>query len=56
MATNINVYNKHIKKHMKEYNYMKALRALREGRNVTNPAHKDPFISLISDLKNKNPH
>ena len=56
MARNINVYNKHMKKHMKEYNYMKALRALREGRNVTNPAHKDPFISLISDLKNKNPH
>ena len=50
MATNINVYNKHIKKHMKEYNYMKALRALREGRN-TNPAHKDAFNSLISDLK-----
>ena len=35
---------------------MKALRALREGRN-TNPAHKDAFNSLISDyLKKKNPH
>ena len=31
------------------------LRALREGRN-TNPAHKDAFNSLISDLKKKNPH
>ena len=40
---------------MKEYNYIKALRALREGRN-TNPAHKDAFNSLISDLKKKNPH
>ncbi len=35
---------------MKEYNYIKALRALREGRN-TNPAHKQAFNSLISDLK-----
>ena len=25
----LNVYNKHVKKHMKEYNYIKALRALR---------------------------
>ena len=40
---------------MKEYNYMKALRALREGRN-TNPGHKNAFHSLISDLKKKNPH
>ena len=40
---------------MKEYNYIKALRALREGRN-TNPAHKGAFNSLISDLKKKNPH
>ena len=41
---------------MKEYSYMKALRAVREGRN-TNPAHKDAFNSLISDyLKKKNPH
>ena len=39
---------------MKEYNYMKALRALREGRNTNNPAHKDAFNSLISDLKKKN--
>ena len=31
------------------------LRALREGRN-TNPAHKDAFNSLISDLKKKNPY
>ena len=51
----INVYNKHVKKHMKEYSYMKALRALREGRN-TNPAHKDAFNSFNSDLKKKNPH
>jgi hypothetical protein len=28
---------------------------MREGRN-TNPAHKDAFNSLISDLKKKNPH
>jgi hypothetical protein len=34
---------------------MKALRALREGRN-TNSAHKDAFNSLISDLRKKNPH
>ena len=40
---------------MKEYNYMKALRALREGRN-TNPAHKDGFNLLISDLRKKNPY
>ena len=46
--------NKHVKKHLKEYNYMKALRALREGRN-TNPAHKDAFNLLISDLRKKNP-
>ena len=32
---------------------LKALRALREGRN-TNPAHEDAFNSLISDLKKKN--
>jgi hypothetical protein len=55
MVRNINVYNKHVKKHTKEYNYMKALRALRECRN-TNPARKDAFNSLISDLKKKNPH
>ena len=42
-------------KHMKEHSYMKALRALREGRN-TNPAHKYAFNSLISDLKRKNPY
>ena len=35
---------------MKEHSYMKALRALREGRN-TNPAHKDAFNSFNSDLK-----
>jgi hypothetical protein len=40
---------------MNECSYMKAIRALREGRN-TNPAHKDAFNSLISDLKKKNPH
>ena len=51
----LNVYNKHVKKQLKEYNYIKALRALREGRN-TNPTHKDAFNSLISDLKKKNPH
>ena len=38
---------------MKEYNYMKALRALRESRN-TNHAQKDAFNSLISGLKKKN--
>ena len=41
------------KKHVKEYSYLEALRALREGRN-TNPAHKGAFNSLISDLKKKN--
>ena len=33
--------------------YLKASRALRDGRN-TNPAHKDALNSLISDLKKKN--
>ena len=28
---------------------------MREGRN-TNPAHKDAFNSLTSDLKKENPH
>jgi hypothetical protein len=55
MVRNANVYNKHVKKHMKEYNYMKTLRALREGRN-TNPAHKDALNSLTSDSKEKNPY
>jgi hypothetical protein len=45
MARNINIYNKHVEKHMKEYKYMEALRALREGRN-TNPAHKKMFSYL----------
>jgi hypothetical protein len=40
---------------MIKYNYMEALRALREGRN-TNPAPKYAFNSLISDLKRKHPH
>jgi hypothetical protein len=53
MVRNINVYNKHVKKHMKEYSYIKASRALREGRN-TNPAHKDAFNSRISDIMKKN--
>jgi hypothetical protein len=39
MARNINVY-KHVKKHMKEYSYMNALRAL---GSYTNRAHKDAF-------------
>jgi hypothetical protein len=39
---------------MKERSYLKALRTLREGRN-TNPAHKDAFNLLISDLRKKNP-
>ena len=34
--------------------YLKASRALRDGRN-TNPAHKDAFNSLISNLRKKNP-
>ncbi len=55
MERNVHVYNKHVKKHMKEYSYIKALRALCEGR-TTNPAHKDAFNSLISHLKKKNPH
>ena len=54
MVRNINVYNKHVKKHKKQYSYLKAVRALREGRN-TNPAHKDGFNLLISDLRKKNP-
>ena len=54
MVRNIKVYNKHVKKHRKELNYIKALWALRHGRN-TNPVHKVAFDSLISDLKKKNP-
>jgi hypothetical protein len=53
MVRNINVYKKHVKKHMKEHSYLKALRTLRECRN-TNPAHKDAFNPLISDLRKKN--
>ena len=58
MVRNIKVYNKHVKKHRKELNYesyIKALWALRDGRN-TNHVHKVAFDSLISDLKKKNPH
>ena len=47
MVSNITVYNKHVKNHKKKYKYMKALRALREGRN-TNPAHKDAFLTHLS--------
>ena len=54
VVKNINVYNQHVKKHMKEYSYLEALRALCEGRN-TNPAHKDAFNLLISALRKKNP-
>ena len=50
MVRNINVYNKHVKNHKKEYSYLKALRALCEGR-TTNPAHKDAFKLSISDFK-----
>ena len=49
MVRNIKVYNKHVKKHRKELNYIKALWALRDGRN-TNPVHKVAFDSLFSDL------
>lgn len=55
MVRNANVYNRHVKKHLKENNYIKALRALHEGRNNNHPAHKQAFNSLISDLKKKNP-
>ena len=48
MARNVNIYNKHVEKHMKEYKYMEALRALREGRN-TNPAHKK-MLSYLTYL------
>ena len=48
MVRNIKVYNKHVKKHRKEHSYIKASRALRDGKN-TNPAHKVAFDSLISD-------
>ena len=52
MVRNIKVYNKHVKKHRKEHSYIKALRALRDGKN-TNHAHKVAFDSLISDLRRK---
>ena len=55
MVRNITVYDKPLKKPQERSIYMEASRALREGRN-TNPAHKDAFSSLISDLKKKNPH
>ena len=46
MVRNIKVYNKHVKKHRKELNYIKALWALRDGRN-TNPVHiKLPLTHL----------
>ena len=50
MVRNIKVYNKLVRKHRKELNYIKALWALRHGRN-TNPVHKVAFDSLISDFK-----
>ena len=52
MVRNIKVYNKHVKQHRKEHSYIKASRALRDGKN-TNPAHKVAFDSLISDLRRK---
>ena len=55
MMRNINVYDQYVnKKYMKEHSYLKALRTLCEGRN-TNPAHRDAFNLLISDLRKKNP-
>ena len=46
MTRNTNVYNKHVKKHMKKYSYVNALKALRKGRN-TNPAHTCDKDALI---------
>ena len=46
MARNRIVYNKHVKKHMKKYSYVNALKALRKGRN-TNPAHTCDKDALI---------
>jgi hypothetical protein len=40
------------KKHVKEYSYLEALRALREGRN-TNPAHEDAFKTYLSLIKRR---
>jgi hypothetical protein len=54
MVRNINVYDQYVKKYKKEHSYLKELRTLCEGRN-TNPAHKDAFELLISDLRKKNP-
>ena len=54
MVRNVNVYNQYVKKYKKEHSYLKELRTLCEGRN-TNPAHKDAFKLLISDLRKKNP-
>ena len=42
--------SKNIRK--KEHSYLKALRTLCEGSN-TNPAHKDAFNLLMSDLKGR---
>jgi hypothetical protein len=52
MVRNVNVYNQYIKKYKKEHSYLKALRTLCEGSN-TNPAHKDAFNLLMSDLKGR---
>ena len=53
MVRNISGYNRHVKKHLREYPYRVAMRALREGRD-NNPAHEEIFNSLISGFKKKN--
>ena len=52
---NLNHVNRRVRKHRKRSSYTLAMRALVEGRD-NNPAHKEFFNSLISDLKKKNTH
>ena len=52
MVRNANVYNRHVKKHLKENNYIKALRALHEGRN-NNPAHKITYHTSLFPTEKK---
>ena len=49
---NLNHVNRRVRKHTKRSSYTLAMRALVEGRD-NNPAHKEFFNSLISDLKRR---
>lgn len=53
MLRNVNHFNRHVRKHRKRSFYTRVMRALLGSRDI-NPAHKEFFNSLISDLKKKN--